>query len=76
MSRSAAGAFMVGRGAAVGVGVLDAVGVGDAAGRAVAGGDVRAAWGGESLAEGSSAVSEHPIVKTTSESAVTARRIH
>jgi hypothetical protein len=76
MSRSAAGAFMVGRVVAVGVGVLDAVGVGDdAVGPVVAAGDVRAAWGGASLAERSSAVSEHPMVKTTRESAETTRRI-
>ena len=76
MSRSAALAFMVGRGVACGVGVPTAVGLGVVVvGLALGAADVLPAAGGEVVDEEPGADAEHATVSTKSKSAAAARRI-
>ena len=74
MSRSAARAFMAGRGVALGVGVAIAVGLGDA-GLVLGRGAVGRSAGEEVVGEEPGTDGEQPTVKTRRESAAMARRI-
>ena len=75
MSRSAARAFMAGRGVARGVGVPTAVGLGVVVGLALGAADVLPAAGAELVDEEPGADVEHATVSTRSRSAAAARRI-
>ena len=76
MSRSAARAFMAGRGVALGLGVAIAVALGDAADGLVLGtSDVAPSAGEEVVGEEPGADGEQAAVRTRSESAAMARRI-